>query len=277
MFVTAGGRHASTADLFDALAASYDQTGVAFFGPVAGGLLDLAAARSGERVLDIGCGRGAATLPLSQAVGRSGRVTAVDLSPKMVAATRALVARKRLGNVEVIVGDAQRLRVGRGFDLVVASLVLPLMDSTGAALGHWLELLRPGGRLALSTVDAVDATTEQLDRAFDRWVRTAGPPPRSSALQPYDGVRLRTQLRQGGAVDVTSVTDSVVLEFSDVEDWQRFSMSTAQRLLWRRVPLGEQPAFLGRVAQVLEEARGEDGLIRLRWDVRHSLARLPAG
>ena len=77
------------AALFDSLAADYDQSGVAFFQPIAEQLVALMVVRSGEQALDIGCGRGAATLRLAEAVGAEGSVTAVDLAPAMVEHTRA--------------------------------------------------------------------------------------------------------------------------------------------------------------------------------------------
>lgn len=271
MMVTAGNR-SSTADLFDALAGSYDQTGVAFFRPVAERLLDVAAVQPGERALDIGCGRGAATLPLARAVGRNGHVTAVDLAPKMVAATRAALIRGQLTHSEVRVGDAQRLRVGRGFDLAVASLVLPLMDDPAAALGHWLGVLGPGGRLAVSTVDGVDAATRSVNALFERWQPGGSGPARPASIRPYDGARLLVELEAAGAVHIDTATETVVLEFADIEEWRRFSMSTAQRAMWRRVPLEEQPGFLRQVEELLAgDARNVP--LRVEWSVRYTVAR----
>ena len=45
--------------------------------PISEALLAVAAPRTGERVLDIGCGCGAATLELARAVGPAGRVAAL--------------------------------------------------------------------------------------------------------------------------------------------------------------------------------------------------------
>src|SRR6201997_1155175 len=42
----------------------------------------------GESVLEIGCGTGAVTLPLAEAVGELGRVLAVDISQPMLEAAR---------------------------------------------------------------------------------------------------------------------------------------------------------------------------------------------
>ena len=60
--------------LFDAVADSYDQVGVDFFQPIAAGLVAELNPQPGERALDLGCGRGAALLPIAHAVGPTGSV-----------------------------------------------------------------------------------------------------------------------------------------------------------------------------------------------------------
>jgi ubiquinone/menaquinone biosynthesis C-methylase UbiE len=59
--------------LFDAVSDSYDQVGVDFFQPIAEGLVARLDPQPGERALDLGCGRGAALLPIARAVGPGGR------------------------------------------------------------------------------------------------------------------------------------------------------------------------------------------------------------
>ena len=72
---------------------------------------DLVLARSGvapgENVLEIGCGTGATTVPLAEAVGERGRVVGVDLSEPMLAGARQRVAESRLGNISLTQADAQ--------------------------------------------------------------------------------------------------------------------------------------------------------------------------
>ena len=53
--------------------------------PVTDALLGFAAPRTGERVVDIGCGCGAPTLEFARAVGPSGRVVGLDISGPMLA------------------------------------------------------------------------------------------------------------------------------------------------------------------------------------------------
>ncbi|MFE3140196.1 methyltransferase domain-containing protein [Streptomyces scopuliridis] len=109
------------------------------------------AARMGEwlpgvpsRVLDLGCGTGSLALLAAE---RGHRVTAVDLSARMVGLARSKLAGT---DAEVLVGDAGRPPVGeRTFDVVLARHVLWMLPDPEEALRHWASLLRPGGRLVL--------------------------------------------------------------------------------------------------------------------------------
>ena len=65
--------------------------------PIGAALLEWAAFKSGERVLDIGCGGGATTLAIAQAVAPGGEALGVDISPDLV---RASTHRARDAGVE---------------------------------------------------------------------------------------------------------------------------------------------------------------------------------
>ena len=77
------------AGVFDRAADTYDAVGVPWFQPIALRLVTELAVQPGERVLDIGCGRGAALFPLAEAAGPAGSVVGIDLSPRMVELTAA--------------------------------------------------------------------------------------------------------------------------------------------------------------------------------------------
>src|SRR6201996_235779 len=75
--------------------------------------LVFAAAKAGERVLDIGCGTGTTTYALAKPVGASGSVTGVDISRPMLA-----VARARGTGVNFREGDASNQLFHPTHDLV---------------------------------------------------------------------------------------------------------------------------------------------------------------
>src|SRR5262245_11347846 len=68
-------------------------------------LIERAAIRPGERVVDVGCGNGATVLEASRRVGPSGRVLGVDISEPMLAVSRQRAA--GLANVGFLAADAQ--------------------------------------------------------------------------------------------------------------------------------------------------------------------------
>lgn len=262
----------SVAELFDSLADSYDQTGVEFFRPVGARLVELLEPGLGQRVLDVGCGRGAVTVPLAQAVGENGQVTAVDVSPAMAEATRQVLAAAG-HRAAVVVDDASSLSVGDGFDRVASSLVLFFLPDPAAALAGWVARARPdGGRVGLTTFGPIDDTSRALDALFQPWLpgdlldaRTTG------ARGPFASDEgMADLMREAGADRVDTVVEPVEIRFEDVAAWHRFSMTTGQRAMWAHVPEAERPGVLRKAAEILEQARtGET--TSLVWQIRYTL------
>ena len=94
-------------------------------------------ARSGESILDVGCGSGTYAKRLS-ALGA--RVTAVDASPRMVEAIRPHVA-------ESFQADLETLALGRKFDRVVCLGVLDFVADPATCMSRLAEHVNEGGFL----------------------------------------------------------------------------------------------------------------------------------
>lgn len=263
----------TVAKVFDAVAETYDQSGVAFFRPVAARLVDLLRPVAGERALDIGCGRGAATAPLARAVGPDGRVTAIDASPAMVAATRQLVDEAGWSHVEVEVGDATDLgALGDDFDVVASSLVLFFLPAPDAALAGWVGRLAPGGRIGLTTFGPLDEATAALDDLLVPHQPPALQDARTSGMAgPFaSDAGMEDLLSAAGARAVRTVVEPAVLEFPDVGTWFRFSMATGQRAMWQNIAEEDRPAVLEQAATILDATR-DGGPARLVWQMRYTL------
>ncbi|MGW5652211.1 class I SAM-dependent methyltransferase [Streptomyces humi] len=103
--------------------------------------------REGDRVLDAGCGTGRALPPLRAAVGPSGTVLGVDLTPAMLeAAVRA--GRGRDGRL--LLADVAALPVRSGsLDAVFAAGLIAHLPSPAENLRELARVVRPGGVLAL--------------------------------------------------------------------------------------------------------------------------------
>ncbi len=100
----------------------------------------------GERVLDIGCGTGRLAEWIAGRIGPN--VVGIDPLPERIA-----MARARAPALRFEVGRAEHLGAfaDRGFDAVCLSAVFHWIEDKARALGEIARLLRPGGRLGLTT------------------------------------------------------------------------------------------------------------------------------
>jgi SAM-dependent methyltransferase len=115
--------------------------------PVSEALLALAAARAGERVLDVGCGCGASTLELARAVGPAGRVAALDISGPMLVEGQTRAEAAGIANVDWLQADAATAALD-GFDLLASNFGLMFFGDPVAAFAHMRRAASPGARMA---------------------------------------------------------------------------------------------------------------------------------
>jgi ubiquinone/menaquinone biosynthesis C-methylase UbiE len=112
-------------------------------------MLDMAALRPGERVLDVACGTGLVSFRISDAVGAEGAVVGTDISGEMVDAARRLAAERGVQNARFERFDAEELGLDEApFDAALCGLGLMYVPDPARALGEMRRLLKPGGRAA---------------------------------------------------------------------------------------------------------------------------------
>ena len=261
------------AGVFDRAADTYDAVGVPWFEPIARGLVDELAVQPGERVLDLGCGRGAALLPLARAAGPTGRALGLDLAPRMVELTAQDA--QDLPWVEVRVGDAGAPDAPEAaYDVVSCCLVLFFLPDPGAAVRSWVPLLAPGGRVGVTTFGAQGRGWEEVNAVFEpylpeavRAIRAGGP------FASDEGVE--QLLRDAGLACVRTAHRTVEAVFSGPEQWLAFSWSHGQRAMWENVPEAERDDVRLRLTAVLRQVAEREGRLSLVQDVRHTLGRRP--
>lgn len=132
---------------YDEIADRYDQVWSARFEAVARRIWALIHPRAGNRVLDIGSGTGIVPLTLCEAAQASGLTVGCDRSRQML-----LRAGARVAGLRVLVADATALPFqGESFDVATASFVLSHIRDYPSALADILRVLKPSGRLAVSS------------------------------------------------------------------------------------------------------------------------------
>jgi len=87
-----------------------------FIGPVRQKAVELLRLREGSRVLDVGCGPGGSFPYLVQAVGPSGQVIGVEISPEISVNARRRIQTNGWTNVQVIEAAAQDVHLTGRFD-----------------------------------------------------------------------------------------------------------------------------------------------------------------
>ena len=74
--------------------------------PIGTALLDQAAYRPGEHVIDIGCGGGATTIAIAQSVTPGGAVTGLDISEELIRACSVRATKAKRDDICFICADA---------------------------------------------------------------------------------------------------------------------------------------------------------------------------
>ncbi|MER5704892.1 class I SAM-dependent methyltransferase [Micromonospora sp. NPDC002296] len=269
--------------VYDTVADVYDEIGPAFFKPVGSRLVGHAAVAPGERVLDIGTGRGAVLFPAAAAAGPDGEVTGIDLAPRMIQLLQEDIARRGIVNARAVVMDGRAPTFAPGtFDLITASMSLPLVPDHPATLANYARLLRPGGRIALAVPgagtegDGSQIALEFFQRAMRDFAATDAAAGTADALDAADEVDAMTRhLRGAGFVEPRVVVEDVPLVAASGEEFVRWTYAQGLRLFWDMIPQERRPGLERQLAAELDTRRDADGCIRLTNPVCFIVATSP--
>jgi ubiquinone/menaquinone biosynthesis C-methylase UbiE len=120
-------------------------------------LLDAAALRSGDRVLDIGCGGGKTSMAAARLVGGDGAVVGADLSAPLSELAEQRAAEAGVKNVDFRVLDVQTDTIEGGpFDVAISQFGVMFFDEPVTAFRNIRAHLKPGGRIAFACWQAME-------------------------------------------------------------------------------------------------------------------------
>jgi SAM-dependent methyltransferase len=118
--------------------------------PIGAALLERADYREGERVLDLGCGGGATTLAIADAVGPTGAALGLDVAPMLVARAQERAAAAG-STARFVCADAATARLGEPpFDRLFSRFGSMFFEAPVAAFANLKAMLKPAARIDLA-------------------------------------------------------------------------------------------------------------------------------
>lgn len=158
----------------------------------------IAALKPGETVVDLGSGAGFDTFLASRAVGPTGRVIGVDMTPEMVSKARKNKASGGYDNVEFRIGEIESLPVADAtVDVIISNCVINLSPDKPRVFREAYRVLKPGGRIAVSDIVALAPIPEELRNDWELYTGCI-----TGASFVDD---LKTMLKQAGFADIRIV------------------------------------------------------------------------
>jgi SAM-dependent methyltransferase len=212
----------------------------------------------GQHVLDVACGTGHPAATAAALVRPGGRITAVDLSPEMVAITQRKARRLGLDNLDAREMNAQALAFPDGwFDSATSRFGMMLCPDPVRAMSEVRRVLRPGGRFALAVWDvpAKNPFFTSMAAVVTQFVPMAPPDPTAPGvfrLAPPG--ELESVLRIAGFSDIVVESRAMRVVYESREAYWQIQTDLAAPLKTALTTLA--PADVARLKSTLFDALG---------------------
>jgi ubiquinone/menaquinone biosynthesis C-methylase UbiE len=193
----------------------------AILGPFAKAIVDFAALRGSEKVVDAGCGTGAAARYAAEVVGADGNVIGIDKNRSMIAIAKSLPAVQG-SPIEWREADVAQLPLVEScIDVVLCAQMLQFVQEKQASLSEMRRVLCVNGRVVLSLWChiAENPYFEVLVSAVDRYIGSETAVGLQSAFSLTDENVVYGLLQDAGFSQIEMNVTQLDLPFSDLAEF----------------------------------------------------------
>lgn len=238
-------------------------------------LVELAQIRQGNKILDIATGIGEPAVTAARKARPGGRVTAIDISPQMLAIAKERAKENGLEDViEFKEADAESFSLpSSGFDAIISRFGLMFLPDLPNALKTMREALVPGGRIA-AAVWSAPQNVPSLSLAFGTVMKELGvSPPAPGTPGPFslaDKNVLQEKFSQAGYQDIKIEAGKTSFRLTSPEDYTAFNRAIAaplKSMMAKESPARQEEIWNAVTAAARKQADPATGSLHLVSEV----------
>lgn len=135
-----------------------------------GSNLQFAGLKSGENILDLGCGKGKDTIAAANLITPHGKAVGLDITESMIELAKSSAIESNISNAEFVLGDIENLPFADDtFDVVMSNCVINHAKDKFKVYKEINRVLKSKGRLVISDIVALEELPPEIRNDVKAW------------------------------------------------------------------------------------------------------------
>jgi ubiquinone/menaquinone biosynthesis C-methylase UbiE len=239
-------------------------------------LIEYAKLVAGQRILDVACGTGLATMAAAKVVGKTGKVIGIDIGSRWLEIAKEKADSTGQSNIEYYVGDAGSVEFDESsFDAVICASSIFFFKDIPNTLKEWRRVLKTGGTVAFTSFGKRfwEPILHPLGECLSKYDNL--PPPTPFFIERTNTPeKCRELLKIADFKEIEIITEQLDCTYPDTETyWQEIALSFIGPRLARLSSNDLEKFKTEHLSEI--ESRYKDKSILIEFPVHICLAKKP--